>query len=92
MALAAGGGAGYAVEADGTLWAWGCLFGGILGNGSDKGSNGPVRITGLTGVRAVAATDYDGYALEKDGTVWAWGGNPTGQLGIGPTGQWGPAS
>jgi alpha-tubulin suppressor-like RCC1 family protein len=71
---------GYALRADGTVWAWGAGWG-ALGNGTyDEGSAVPVQVSGLTGVTAIGR---DGYALRGDGTVWAWGSNGAGELGNG---------
>jgi alpha-tubulin suppressor-like RCC1 family protein len=87
-AAAGGSGAGYALRADGTVWAWGQNFSGQLGNGwmtSSYGSESavPVPVVGLTGVTAIAARESSAYALRADGTVWAWGANGLGQLGDG---------
>jgi alpha-tubulin suppressor-like RCC1 family protein len=86
---------GYALKNDGTVWAWGNNDIGQLGNGwrGDNtvatgwggGSMVPVRVQGLTGVTAIAASYYGAYALRSDGTVWAWGSGATGRLGNGHT-------
>ena len=81
VAIGAGLDAGYAVRADGTLWAWGGNWNGQLGNGTTGNSPTPVQI--LTGVTAVAGGDGATYALRTDGTVWAWGRGEAGQLGNG---------
>ncbi|MFL6125992.1 hypothetical protein [Actinophytocola sp.] len=74
---------GYALRADGTVWAWG-LGHGALGNGTyDDGSAVPVQVSNLTGVTAISGGALGGYALRGDGTVWAWGDNGVGQLGNG---------
>jgi alpha-tubulin suppressor-like RCC1 family protein len=78
-----GSGAGYALRSDGTVWAWGRNNHGGLGNGTFTDSLVPVRVHGLTGVKAIAAAEGSGYALKTDGTVWAWGANEVGQLGQG---------
>ncbi|WP_166664356.1 hypothetical protein [Actinophytocola oryzae] len=73
----------YALRVDGSVWAWGSGWGG-LGNGTnDDGSAVPVRVSGLTGVTAIAGAAMGGYAVRDDGTAWAWGYNGTGQLGNG---------
>jgi len=80
-AIAGGAGSGYAVKADGSVWAWGSNSSGQLGNNSIIDSHIPVQVSGLTGVMAVAAGGWSGYALKSDGTAWAWGYNSNGQLG-----------
>ena len=85
-AFAAGTSTGYAVCADGSVWAWGQNGYGQLGNGTVGGvSPWPVRVSNLAGVVAVAAGDRHALALKSDGTVWAWGANDYGQLGNGNT-------
>jgi alpha-tubulin suppressor-like RCC1 family protein len=75
---------GYALRTDGTVWAWGDSQHGQLG--SDRSSNVPVKLPGLSSVTAIAAAGATGYALRSDGTVWAWGSNNVGQLGNGSAG------
>lgn len=74
---------GYALRADGTVWAWGFGFG-ALGDGTyNPSSNVPVRVSGLTGVTAISGGSQGGYAVRDDGTVWSWGYNGLGALGNG---------
>jgi alpha-tubulin suppressor-like RCC1 family protein len=72
-AIAGGSQQGYALRADGTVWAWGQNGSGALGNGSDVQSNVPVQVTGLTDIVAIAGNPGSGFAVRADGTVWAWG-------------------
>jgi alpha-tubulin suppressor-like RCC1 family protein len=81
--VAGGSETGYALESNGTAWAWGDGQYGQLGNGSNKKlSDVPVRVSGLSDVVALAGGNADGYAVRRDGTVWAWGVG-LGQLGNG---------
>lgn len=74
-----------AVNADGTVSAWGNNSAGQLGNGTLTNSAAPVTVNGLSGVSAVTAGDTSSYALTSSGTVYAWGDNYAGQLGNGTT-------
>ncbi len=57
---------------------------GQLGDGGEEGFvNTPVAVSGLTGVKAIAAGGQHSLALLSNGTVWAWGANESGQLGNG---------
>ncbi|TDV37781.1 RCC1 domain-containing protein [Actinophytocola oryzae] len=76
----------FALKADGTVWSWGTDAYGTLGTGGVWSNSGrPQRVSGLTGVTAIAGGTASGYALRNDGTVWAWGWNKDGQLGTGST-------
>jgi alpha-tubulin suppressor-like RCC1 family protein len=91
-AIAAGASDGYALRADGTVWAWGdnrynqVGQGGITTGYYETGCNcfypSPVRVQGLSGVDAIAAGERTAFAL-GDGHVWAWGDNTWGALGNG---------
>ncbi len=76
-----------ALESDGTVWAWGRNDRGQLGDGTTSDRLTPVQVSGLSGVRALAAGSFHSVALKADGTVWAWGDNGHGQLGDGTTVQ-----
>ena len=54
-----------ALQADGTLWAWGQLHGAM--------SYTPVRVTD-----DVRSFSYAGYAVKTDNTLYAWSGRPDG--------------
>ncbi len=68
--------------ADGTIKAWGQNFFGILGDGTQTGSNDPVTVSGVSDAISVASGTAHSLALRADGTVMAWGRNDQGQLGI----------
>ena len=63
-----------ALLSNGTVVAWG---GGDLGDGSEAGSDVPVKVSGLSAVQAISGS----MALLSDGTVMAWGTNLEGELG-----------
>jgi alpha-tubulin suppressor-like RCC1 family protein len=70
------------LKSSGTVWTWGSNDQGQLGNTTTgTATQTPSRITGLTGLTAVAAGASHSVALRNDGTVWAWGGNYYGALG-----------
>jgi alpha-tubulin suppressor-like RCC1 family protein len=83
-AIAGGQDDGYAVTADGSVWAWG-MYAGSLASGQrqEHDSQVPVRIAGLSNVTALAAGFQDGYALTSTGAVWSWGYDYHGELGNG---------
>jgi len=83
-AIATGAATAYVITADARVWSWGWNRYGMLGNGTViDDSDVPVRVSGLTGVKAVAGGSYNGYALRSDGRVWAWGDGVWGNLGTG---------
>ncbi|HEY3500492.1 MAG TPA: hypothetical protein VGK73_37625, partial [Polyangiaceae bacterium] len=68
----------------GSVVCWGSNSAGQLGNGTNRGSDVPVRVLELTNVTAVAAGNNHSCAI-VDGLVSCWGSNLRGQLGIGTT-------
>lgn len=68
-----------AIRKDGTLWAWGLNYGGLLGDGTTINRNMPVKIA--SGFTQVAVGDSLTVAIKTDGTLWAWGSNGTGLFG-----------
>jgi alpha-tubulin suppressor-like RCC1 family protein len=85
-AIAAGASYSLALLANGTVMAWGDNENGQLGIGTAaEDSEVPVAVSGLTGVKAIAAGASHSLALLNNGTVMAWGNNENGQLGTGNT-------
>jgi alpha-tubulin suppressor-like RCC1 family protein len=91
IAVAAGSVHTCALLSDGTVECWGAAYHGQLGNGT-MGSQAcaggacsmtPVRVSGLTGVTAIAAGAAHTCALLTNGTVQCWGLNTFGELGDG---------
>jgi alpha-tubulin suppressor-like RCC1 family protein len=70
-----------ALNADGTVWAWGNNDHGQLGDGSLINRSTPVKVSSLTDVVEVATGDSFSVALKDDGSVWAWGWNAYGMVG-----------
>ena len=81
--LAAGASHSLALQANGTLYAWGRNTYGQLGNANGNGLATPTYTpTPLAGTYSQLAAGYDfSLALRPDGTLWAWGRNTYGQLG-----------
>jgi alpha-tubulin suppressor-like RCC1 family protein len=69
-----------ALQADGSVWAWGLAH---QGPGYDYYGEAPARKSGLPPVKAMAAGNDHVLLLSRDGRVWAWGKNSSGQLGVG---------
>lgn len=69
---------------DGTVKAWGFNGEGQLGIGSSVGSLLPAKVSGLSGVTAIAASWTHSLAL-AGGKLYAWGNNSNGELGFATT-------
>src|SRR5579862_2590939 len=82
-----------AMEANGTVWAWGDNAQGQFGDGITNQSLLPLQQSACAGVSSVgglslftsylSANQQFAVAAKSDGTVWAWGDNTYGQLGDG---------
>ncbi|GMK40610.1 hypothetical protein PCCS19_36660 [Paenibacillus sp. CCS19] len=69
----------FALDDQGTVWAWGSNADGDLGDGTTIDRSSPVKVKGLPKIVAISGSK----ALAQDGTVWAWGSNANGELGDG---------
>ena len=83
VAVAAGGFHSLALDASGSVWAWGYNWNGQLGDGTVTDRYAPVRVVGLSDVVTIAAGENSSYAITRDGRLWAWGWNREGELGTG---------
>ena len=66
------------------MWAWGSGVSGQLGDGGTTNRTTPVQVSGLTGVRQIAAGGSHALALLADGTVRARATTPTGSSATAP--------
>jgi len=74
----------FALDNNGTLWAWGLNTSGQLGDGGTTSQSVAEALTSLTGsVTQLAVGSYHTLLLTPTGTVEAWGLNMTGQVGNG---------
>ena len=79
----------FAIDSEGYLYAWGDNTRGQLGvgrAGSRQWQLSPIRVEGLSNVKAVSAGAYHTMAITESGELYAWGRNYFGQLGIGTGG------
>jgi alpha-tubulin suppressor-like RCC1 family protein len=81
VALSAGGDHVLALDATGTVWAWGDNAYGQLGSGAPGGSSAAPLQVRLPGVVAISAGARHSLAVDSQGTVWCWGDNSAGQCG-----------
>ena len=81
VAVAAGYDHALALQADGSVWAWGQNDCGQLGIGNTVRQREPVRIPDLSGVAIAASLGRFSLALSADGSVWGWGVNTSENLG-----------
>ena len=83
-----------ALQADGSLWAWGNNVAGQLGtpvnSATEKPTPTPTQVAG-TYVQATAGYLHS-FARRADGTLWAWGLDSHGQLGSGTNTPFGTAN
>jgi alpha-tubulin suppressor-like RCC1 family protein len=76
-----------AIKTDGTLWTWGVVTNGRLGNNTTITNRfTPVTtFAGGTNWKQVACGSDHTAAIKTDGTLWTWGANTSGQLGTNNT-------
>lgn len=87
--VAAGAMHSLALDASGSVWAWGLNDYGELGLGAllqpGESAHHPYKVPKLRDAIAIAAGTYHSLAVDAGGAVWAWGNNEKGQLGDGTT-------
>ena len=77
-----------ALQADGTLWAWGNNGYGQLGTATAQFNQPtPIQVGTATTWRGLSAGYSHSAAVRQDGSLWTWGDNSYGQLGDGTTTQ-----
>ena len=91
VAVAAGRYHSMALKTDGSVWAWGYNYYGLIGDGTAANTTTPVQVKGASGIGylskvvAVAAGLSQNIVIKTDGSVWTWASNEYGQLGDGTT-------
>lgn len=74
----------FAITEDGTVWAWGMVDGGGLGNGSPTHSREytPKQLNNIENIKSIINGSEHSFAIAEDGRVYGWGYNQEGQVGI----------
>ena len=80
--VSAGSSSSFAIQSDGSLWAWGNNHMGRLGDGTAINQYTPIKV-----MNDVVSVSMGGHtmAIKSDGSLWGWGGNSNGQIGDGTT-------
>jgi len=71
----------FAIQSDGTLWAWGYNNLGPLGLSDITNRSIPNQVGNLSTWTQVATGFYHTLGLQSNSTLWSWGGNSYGALG-----------
>lgn len=75
-----------ALKKDGTVWAWGFNYNGVIGQGYESQSiPDPTKVDGLSDISSLASGSQFVLALRNDGRMYAWGTNYDGRFGNGTT-------
>ena len=87
VAISAGYNHNLAIQADGSLWAWGENTLGQVGTGtaSSTGISTPTAIATDSHWKKIDAGGFFSTAIKTDGTLWAWGDNYYGEIANGNT-------
>ena len=75
-----------ALDADGTLWAWGSNEFGQLGLSDGLSRTIPTAVPMPSGVSSwefIVAGYNHAFAIDQSGAMWAWGAGASGRLGLG---------
>ena len=78
----------FALKQDGSLWAWGDNWQGMLGvESTAELITVPTQVGTDTDWKTIYNGGFLAFALKLDGTLWAWGDNWQGTLGVGSTAE-----
>jgi alpha-tubulin suppressor-like RCC1 family protein len=70
------------VRSNGTAWAWGFNYAGLLGDNSTINRSSPVSVVGgFTDWCQVSSGNFHSLGVRSNGTAWAWGPGSYGNLG-----------
>jgi len=85
--VVSGGGNGWALKTDGTVWTWGYNHVGQLGNGSQQAIAYPdaAAVANISGATGITSSNWTCIVQLSDGSYVGWGENRAGQLGDGST-------
>jgi alpha-tubulin suppressor-like RCC1 family protein len=75
----------FAIKNNGTLWAWGTNFGGLLGYSNVSVLQVPTQLTTDVDWDKIDMGNYHILLLKTNGTLWTWGENANGERAVDPT-------
>jgi alpha-tubulin suppressor-like RCC1 family protein len=89
ISISAGSEHSLALCEDGSVWAWGNNYYGVIGNNTTSDRNLPTQVHGvdnigyLTDIVQISTSNSHNFAIDSEGNLYGWGRNNSGQIGDG---------
>jgi alpha-tubulin suppressor-like RCC1 family protein len=78
-------GSSFAIQSNGTLWAWGNNFEGEFGNNTTASKSEPIQVNSSNTWTQISVGTQHTLALQSNGTLWVCGDPSLGRLGLSDT-------